>query len=48
MNVTKNIRTELELSYRKAGLSDITVNGVGSGSLEWTSQYMGAARKWLL
>lgn len=29
----KNTRTELEVSYRKAGLSDISLDGVGSASL---------------
>jgi opacity protein-like surface antigen len=32
-NVTPNIRTELEISYRDPNLSDIKVNGVGSASL---------------
>lgn len=34
LNVTKNVRTELEVSYRSADLSDITVDGVGSASLD--------------
>lgn len=33
VNVTPVIRTEFEISYRNAGLDDITVDGVGSADL---------------
>ncbi len=33
LNVTPEIRTEFEISYRKADLDDITVDGVGSADL---------------
>jgi len=33
MRVNDNIRTELELSYRKADMDSVTINGVGAASL---------------